>query len=83
MTTLGTLIDQLITSCTKMYVNQDDLYEMRRMNFDEFKTKYFSSEEGAEKLWMTFKKACDLNVERSDIIDKIDSELIGIIKNNI
>jgi hypothetical protein len=55
---------------------------MRRMSFEEFKCKYFSSEEGAEKLWLTFKRACDLNVERSDIIDKIDSEVINIIEQS-
>lgn len=77
--TLGGLIDKLITIDMKMWTNQDLLYEIRRMNFDEFKEKYFQSEEGADKLWSVLKKACDLNLQRNQLIDEIDEKVIEII----
>lgn len=77
--TLGNLIDKLTTVDLKMWNNQELLYEIRRMNFEEYKDKYFSSEEGAKNLWETLKKACDLNVQRNQLINEIDEKLIEII----
>jgi hypothetical protein len=78
--TLGGLIDKLFTIDTKMWVNQDLIYEIRRMSFEEYKTKYFSSEEGAKELWDCLKKACDLNVQRNQLIDEIDEKVIEIVQ---
>lgn len=78
--TIGGLIDKLITADLKMWNNQEILYEIRRMTFDEFKSKYFNDERGAEKLWDTLKKACDLNIQRNSCIDELDIRLIEIIK---
>ena len=47
--TLGGLVDKLITVDMKMWNNQEILYEIRRMTFDEYKEKYFSSEDGAQE----------------------------------
>lgn len=78
--TFGGLIDKLFTIDLKMWNNQEVLYEIRRMSFDEFKSKYFSSEDGAEKLWECLKKVCDLNVQRNQLIDEVDKKIIEIIK---
>jgi hypothetical protein len=78
--TLGGLIDKLFTIDTKMWVNQDLIYEIRRMSFDEYKAKYFADEEGAQKLWDCLKKACDLNVQRNQLIDEVDEKIIEIVK---
>lgn len=78
--TLGTLIDKLTTVDLKMWNNQEILYEIRRMNFDEYKKKYFENEEGAELLWKTLKKATDLNVQRNQLINEVDEKLIEIVK---
>lgn len=78
--TLGGLIDKLFTIDTKMWVNQDLIYEIRRMTFEEYKTKYFSDEEGAQKLWDCIKKACDLNIQRNQLIDEIDQKIVEIVK---
>ena len=78
--TLGGLIDKLFTIDTKMWVNQDLIYEIRRMTFEEYKAKYFTSEEGAKDLWDCLKKACDLNVQRNQLIDEIDVKVIEIVK---
>lgn len=77
--TLGTLVDKLTTVDLKMWNNQEILYEIRRMSFSEYKTKYFLNEEGANLLWLTLGKACDLNVQRNQLINEIDEKIIEII----
>jgi len=78
--TIGNLIDKLTTVDLKMWNNQEILYEIRRMSFEEYKEKYFKDEDGAKKLWETLKKACDLNVQRNQLINEIDQKIIEIIK---
>jgi hypothetical protein len=78
--TLGGVIDKLFTIDTKMWNNQEVLYEIRRMSFEEYKEKYFNSEDGAKKLWNSLKLACDLNVQRNQLIDEIDTKIIDMIK---
>lgn len=70
--TLGSLIDKLQIVNLKMWFNQELLYEIRRMEFDEFKTKFIENEKGTRELWDRLKKCCDLNVQRNDLIDEID-----------
>ena len=77
--TLGNVIDKLITVDMKMWDNQELLYEIRKMTFNEYKEKYFSSEDGAEKLWECLKKACDLNVQRNQMINEVDEKIIEMI----
>jgi hypothetical protein len=78
--TLGGLIDKLFTIDMKMWDNQNVLYEIRRMTFDEFKEKYWATEDGAETLWKYLQKACDLNVQRNAIIDEIDQKIVEIVR---
>lgn len=78
--TLGSLIDKLCTVDLKMWNNQELLYDIRKMSFDEYKAVYFTTEDGAEKLWNCIKKACDLNVQRNQIIDEVDEKIIEIIE---
>ena len=77
--TFGSLIDKLCTVDLKMWNNQEILYEIRRMDFNEFKEKYFSSEDGADKLWQCLKKCCDLNVQRNQLMDEVDEKIIEIV----
>jgi len=81
--TLGALIDKLFTADTKMWNNQEAIYEIRRMTFDEYKEKYFDNEEGAKKLWEVLKKGCDLNVQRNQLIDEIDEKVIEIVSDGL
>lgn len=78
--TLGSLIDKLVTIDMKMWTNQELLYDIRRMTFEEYKTKYFSSEEGAMELWKCLQKSCDLNVQRNQLIDEVDEKVVEIVK---
>ena len=78
--TLGGLIDKLFTADSKMWNNQELLYEIRRMSYNDYKQKYFHNEAGAKNLWECLKKACDLNVQRNQLIDEIDEKVIEIVK---
>ncbi len=78
--TLGSLVDKLFTADMKMWNNQEELYKIRRMTFDEYKKEYFENEEGAIRLWECLKKACDLNVQRNQLIDEVDQKIIEIVK---
>jgi len=78
--TLGTLIDKLITVDMKMWNNQELIYEIRRMSFNEYKEKYFNEEKGAEILWDKLKKACDLNIQRNQLINEVDQKIIEMIE---
>ena len=81
--TLGSLIDKLTTVDLKMWNNQELLYEIRRMTFEEYKSKYFDTEEGAENLWKCLKKCCDLNVQRNQLIDEVDEKVVEIVKSSL
>lgn len=79
MDTLGSLVDKLCTVDLKMWNNQELLYEIRRMNYEQFKAKYGQNEEGLQELWETLKRACDLNVQRNVLIDEIDERVIALV----
>jgi hypothetical protein len=81
--TLGSLVDKLFTADTKMWNNQEELYKIRKMTFEEYKKEYFQNEEGAIRLWECLKKACDLNVQRNQLIDEIDIKIVEMIKDAV
>lgn len=76
--TIGSLIDKLATVNQKMFLVQEDLYIIRKMSFEEFKTT-FGTEEGLQKLYSTFKKATDLNVQRQAMILEVDKKIAEVI----
>lgn len=80
--TLGGIIDKLITVDMKMWNNQELLYKIRKMSFEEYKEKYFANEQGAEELWESLKKACDLNIQRNQLINEIDQKIIEMIQHH-
>jgi len=80
MDSLGNVIDKLVTVDMKMWDNQEVLYEIRKMSFEEYKEKYFNDESGAEKLWSILKKATDLNVQRNQLINEVDEKIIQMFE---
>jgi len=78
MQTLGSLIDQLSVVNLKMWNAQEALYEVRKMTYEEFEKEFFNKE-NFKKLYEYFKKACDLNVQRNDLIDEVDELFAEII----
>jgi hypothetical protein len=81
--TLGSLIDKLTTIDLKMWNNQELLYEIRKMTFEEYKETYFETEDGAKKLWQCLKRACDLNIQRNQLIDEVDEKVVEIIQASV
>ncbi len=77
--TFGGLIDKLITVDMKMWNNQEFLYEVRRLSFEEFQQKYTESTEKQEALFESIKKCCDLNFQRNVLIDEIDEMLVNLL----
>jgi hypothetical protein len=51
------------------------------MSFDEYKQKYFESEDGAMTLWSILKKATDLNVQRNQLINEVDQKIIDMFES--
>jgi hypothetical protein len=78
--TLGSLIDKLFTVDTKMWNNQEEIYKIRKMDFEQYKREYFSDEAGAQRLWESLKKATDLNVQRNQLVDEIDQKIIDMFR---
>jgi hypothetical protein len=76
--TIGSLIDKLTTVNQKMFLAQEELYIVRKMNFEEFKTAY-GSEDGMQKLFNAFKKSMDLNVQRQSMILEVDKKIAEVI----
>ena len=79
MDTMGSLIDKLCTVDLKMWNAQEILYEVRRMTFGEFQI-YLQNLENMEEIYNTFKKACDLNFQRNQLIDEIDQLFIKVVE---
>jgi hypothetical protein len=77
---VGSLIDKLLTVDLKLWNSQEMLYEIRRMTFEEYKKKYFESEDAAKVMWEMLKKTTDLNYQRSQLVNEIDEKLIEMIK---
>ena len=81
--TLGSLVDKLCTVDMKMWVNQEFLYEVRRIPFEEFQEKYTADEEKQKALFESIKKCCDLNYQRNCLIDEIDQLTVKIMKGEV
>jgi hypothetical protein len=81
--TLGSIIDRLCGIDLKMWNAQEDIYQIRKMSFEEYKKAYFENEEGAEKIWKMLAKACDLNITRNALIDAIDEKIVEIINDKL
>lgn len=76
METPGSLIDKLCTVNNKMFVNQEFIYEVRKMTYDEFREAYdMPDTEKARKLYDSLHKCCDLNVQRNKLIHELDKKL--------
>jgi hypothetical protein len=79
MDTLGGLVDKISIVNLKMWNNQEILYDIRRMTFEEFKERFIKNDDKVLELFESLKKCCDLNVQRNALIDEFDVRLIEII----
>lgn len=78
--TLGGLVDKLVTIDMKMWNNQEFLYEVRRLSFEEFQEKHTETEQKRADLFDSIKKCCDLNVQRNQLIDEIDEKIVEMFR---
>lgn len=76
MDTLGSLVDKLITVDLKMWHNQEQLYAIRRMTAEQFVERYGAQ---LDELHQIVRRCCDLNVQRSRLIDAIDVKLAAVV----
>ena len=79
--TLGSLIDKLCTVDLKMWNNQELLYNIRRMDLGEFIMKYYDLV-NLRELYKILTKACDLNVQRNQLIAKDIGRLAFTVHNS-
>lgn len=77
--TIGSLIDKLATVNQKLFMAQEELYVIRKMSFEEFKSTYGSTDEGLQKLHTAFKKNMDLNVQRQTMILEVDKKIAEVV----
>lgn len=80
METIGSIIDRLATVNNKMFIEQEKLYAIKRMSFEEFKTIYMN-EKKLKELHDYFILASTLNLQRNAAIDEIDTRLVQMIKD--
>jgi len=76
--TIGSLIDKLATVNQKMFLVQEELYVIRKMTLEEFKVAY-GTDDGLQKLYLAFKKATDLNVQRQAMILEVDKKIAEVV----
>lgn len=72
MDTVGSLYDKLAIVTTRMWHAQDDLYRYRRMGSKEWAKEFGDNPDHVRK---TLVRACELNLQRNQLIDEIDSLL--------
>jgi hypothetical protein len=78
METIGAIIDRICTANNKMFMEQEKIYAIKRMSFDEFKDKY---EKNMKDLYDYFQKCAILNLQRNAAIDEIDVRLVNLVKD--
>lgn len=69
MDTLGSLVDKLSIVTVRMWHAQDDLYRFRRMTPEEWAEEF---EGDPDRVRHILKRACDLNLQRNQLMDEID-----------
>jgi thiamine biosynthesis lipoprotein ApbE len=77
--TIGSVIDKLATTNKKLFLSQEVLYKIRKMDFEEFK-KEFQSEDNLKNLYEALKKNMDLNNQRQAMILEVDKKIIEVIR---
>lgn len=76
MDTLGNLIDKLCTVNLKLWHCQEEIYVIRKMTVKEFEKKYAKDLKGLHSL---LNKATNLNVQRAQLMDEIDTFFAGAL----
>ena len=78
--TLGSAIDKLATINSKLFLQQELIYKIRRMSFEEFQN-YFSM--NCRELFDGLQKLSDLNVQRTSLVNEVDEKIIALIQAGV
>lgn len=78
MDTVGSLVDKLATVNQKLFLSQEVLFEIRRMDYAAFKAKYLSDDEGGRALFDRLHKTVDLNLQRVALIQEVDEKVVAV-----
>lgn len=82
MDTIGNIVDKLTTTGQKMWMAQEDIYKIRRMSEQEF-VEFAQNPCNLVFIYQWLKKACDLNVQRNQLMNELDATLIRMIKDAV
>jgi hypothetical protein len=80
MDTLGNLVDKLCIVNSKMFFNQQWLYETRHESVEKFKAKWVDK---MPELHAMLKRCLDLNNQRAKLMDEIDQRLRDAVSGKI
>jgi len=81
--TIGSLVDKLFTVDSKMWNNQELLYEIRRHDFEWFKARFLHCDAAGLELYEILKKCCNLNVQRTQLITEIDKRFVKLVEDGL
>jgi len=82
--TIGSLVDKLATTNTKLFINQEFLHIIRRMEtFTEFQKKCLCSVEMQQELFASLQKVVDLNIQRTSLVNEVDAKIIALIRDGV
>ena len=75
--TPGSLADKITNVCTKMFWNQELIYDIRNMTEEQFKERWGDK---MGELHAALKRCLDLNNQRARLIQAFDERLVEAIK---
>lgn len=78
--TVGSLCNKLSCVTIQMWHNQEILYKIRKMTKEEFVEKYSND---LYDLHKTIKRCCDLNYQRSLLMDAIDYKIVNMKNDEV
>jgi hypothetical protein len=81
--TIGSLVDKLATVNNKLFVNQDLFYKIRAMDFETFARNYLDDVDGRVDLFKFLQKMSDLNLQRNQLINEVDTRIVELIKRAV
>jgi len=73
--TVGSLCNKLSCVTIQMWHNQESLYAIRKMSPSQFSEQYKNK---MDELHRILKRCCDLNYQRSLLMDAIDSKAVSL-----
>jgi hypothetical protein len=74
------IVDKLITVDMKLWTVQESVQDIKRMTYEQFMARYILGSD-SRLLYDTIVKVCDLNVQRSMLVDELDTQLIDLAQS--